>query len=327
MMRINRIISAVAVLVIFLRCVLTPVPVMALETGKGKITIEGSQAGMKWSIFRVAEAGADGKLKPDIRYSEFNIPDFFDFIEEIQSLAYTFENYIKLMKSEPVSSGFADSDGKISFSGLEYGWYTAVPEKLFSGNMVYTASPIMICISDYGIYSKAWGTSVTVRPKTDESVREPSKDIIIKYYPNSSSPDPDKKIPIIIYHDNEKYDSALLEKDNDWTYVIPGVPDDDTDWKIVQTDVPDNEYPVYHKETNRDDDTPVDILIIWHANIPDTPVTEPDNTETQNTDFFTENSEKLPQTGQLWWPVPVLASAGILFIAAGISVRRKDGKK
>jgi len=31
---------------------------------------------------------------------------------------------------------------------------------------------------------------------------------------------------------------------------------------------------------------------------------------------------KLPQTGQLWWPVPVLLSAGLLLLLIGV-VRRK----
>ena len=33
-------------------------------------------------------------------------------------------------------------------------------------------------------------------------------------------------------------------------------------------------------------------------------------------------SSKLPQTGQLWWPVPVLLSMGLLFILIGLIRRR-----
>lgn len=32
---------------------------------------------------------------------------------------------------------------------------------------------------------------------------------------------------------------------------------------------------------------------------------------------------RLPQTGQLWWPVPVMAAAGVFLLAAGILRRRK----
>ena len=38
------------------------------------------------------------------------------------------------------------------------------------------------------------------------------------------------------------------------------------------------------------------------------------------------NGGKLPQTGQLWWPVPVLAAVGIIFILIGIVRRRKNSE-
>ena len=30
----------------------------------------------------------------------------------------------------------------------------------------------------------------------------------------------------------------------------------------------------------------------------------------------------LPQTGQLWWPVPVLAALGVMFVISGLLLRR-----
>lgn len=33
---------------------------------------------------------------------------------------------------------------------------------------------------------------------------------------------------------------------------------------------------------------------------------------------------KLPQTGQLWWPVPVMSLCGIVLIAAGVYMRRRN---
>lgn len=44
------------------------------------------------------------------------------------------------------------------------------------------------------------------------------------------------------------------------------------------------------------------------------PVTPPVNPPGQKT---------LPQTGALWWPVPILAAAGLLLIAAGAGKKRK----
>jgi hypothetical protein len=33
---------------------------------------------------------------------------------------------------------------------------------------------------------------------------------------------------------------------------------------------------------------------------------------------------KLPQTGQLWWPVPVLAAAGLVLVLAGREIDRRQ---
>lgn len=39
----------------------------------------------------------------------------------------------------------------------------------------------------------------------------------------------------------------------------------------------------------------------------------------------TLNKQKLPQTGVLWWPVPILAVAGLAFLIAGTLSRKKKG--
>lgn len=39
------------------------------------------------------------------------------------------------------------------------------------------------------------------------------------------------------------------------------------------------------------------------------------------------SGEKLPQTGQLWWPVPVMAIVGMLFVMLGWYRRRRFGEK
>ena len=57
-----------------------------------------------------------------------------------------------------------------------------------------------------------------------------------------------------------------------------------------------------------------------HPNKPYTPPDEPD--EPGDSDK-PDPGGKLPQTGQLWWPVPVLAGAGLLMLAFGWSSWRR----
>lgn len=54
-----------------------------------------------------------------------------------------------------------------------------------------------------------------------------------------------------------------------------------------------------------------------------TPETKPETTPETTPETKPPHKPGLPQTGQLWWPVPILLAAGILFIILGI-IKRKD---
>ena len=60
-------------------------------------------------------------------------------------------------------------------------------------------------------------------------------------------------------------------------------------------------------------------------NVPEPEPTKP--TESKPTDPTKPTGGKLPQTGQNNWPVPVMASAGMLMIAAGLCVINSGKKK
>ncbi len=60
----------------------------------------------------------------------------------------------------------------------------------------------------------------------------------------------------------------------------------------------------------------------------ETPEPTPETTETETTTETTApaTGTTLPQTGQLNWPVPVLAACGLLLVVAGLALTRQPGK-
>ena len=57
--------------------------------------------------------------------------------------------------------------------------------------------------------------------------------------------------------------------------------------------------------------------------------TPPRPTVTPSYPIYTPNGDtpkytKLPQTGQLWWPVPVMAALGLALLVAGVALRRRE---
>lgn len=57
------------------------------------------------------------------------------------------------------------------------------------------------------------------------------------------------------------------------------------------------------------------VFVVTNTYVPEKPTT-PSKPDTS-----------LPQTGQLWWPVPVLLAVGLLFVVIGLIRRRDDLKK
>ncbi|MCR4644606.1 MAG: LPXTG cell wall anchor domain-containing protein [Oscillospiraceae bacterium] len=55
--------------------------------------------------------------------------------------------------------------------------------------------------------------------------------------------------------------------------------------------------------------------------------TEQTTTQTVTTTDVTSKGDDLPQTGQLWWPVPILAGGGLLLFGAGLYLRKKKDVK
>lgn len=384
--------KAVCILTVFslIICIFTCQPaVLSAAENTGRIHLDSDVSGMTWKLYRVGDAGSDGKIKPDKIFSGYSIPDFLDFKEEIQNLAFTFSNYVSAEKMEPERTGTTDSDGDITFTGLKEGWYLVSPSDMeISGEMV-SSMPVMVCISSHSIFSGTWGTDVKICPKVKKRPKLKYKDIVIKLIddgPNQS----DETLTVIVYRDNEEYIRVVLTPDNDWTYVLKDVPDDNSDWYIIQEDSgtphPDERYPVYHMETSEVDNIPTDIHIIIHSGNPNnsvwpplvitqatevsaepavsrtdsdenevsggpfvtepfgTPVsavhvTEPESAETKSSETAVSSVTEavtttvkntsstdsgLPQTGLLWWPVPVMALAGVFLVAAGAASKRKD---
>ena len=83
--------------------------------------------------------------------------------------------------------------------------------------------------------------------------------------------------------------TAVLNDENEWQIVYTNMPESDS-YSIVEVDIPQGFVAAY----------------------------------TQNGYIFTvTNSAFLIQTGQLIWPIPVLALAGLCLIAVGCIVLRK----
>lgn len=314
----------------------------------GRIAIECEKSDITWELYMIGTPNSDGSIKKVDSFINFPVPSFTGYKDEFQKFAESAENYINTNNITFINSCITNLSGSAVFSGLNEGWYVAVPKKLVTDDKIYTSSPVIVCITDKIEFSNFWSNDVTVYPKVNGQDLSDSedKDIVIKFeWPDEDSIKPDSPITIVIYRDGEPYQTVILDDSNEWTYIIPSVPDDDTVWSISQKDYPDIVIPIYKSDTVIDEDKPVDIFIIQNIinpvepSVPETDIPVPvvttsavSNSDKTETTYAMTNSlvtistlsEKLPQTGQLWWPVPVLSLSGVLLISIGMLLKNKQ---
>lgn len=113
-----------------------------------------------------------------------------------------------------------------------------------------------------------------------------------------------KQITVELLKDGKSIDTMILNEDNNWQYEWD-VLESGHEWKIVEKDI-----PVSYTMSNMLDGQTYVIT----------------NTYKAKTFGTSSGGSSLPQTGQLWWPVPILAILGLSAFMIGW-VRSREYRK
>ena len=132
---------------------------------------------------------------------------------------------------------------------------------------------------------------VNATPKTDV-IR--LTDIIIKKKWNTGSLSGiPTSITVQLLRDGKVLKTAILNKQNSWQITYPDMPESD-EYSIKEINVPQGFTATYTQK---------------------------------GYEFTVTNTPSLAQTGQIIWPIPVFALAGIFFLMVGFAILRKPGKQ
>lgn len=205
----------------------------------------------------------------------------------------------------PTDSGTIGDNGMLVFptgvKKLTQGIYLILGDSLTKGSTIYTPTSILVSVPS--VVDGKWAYDLTVNPKFEEEDTDDTVDrqVVKVWKDGGNTKKRPKSITVYLLRDGAIYDEQKLSKDNNWRYEWTDLPAGFR-WTIVEKEVSG-----YTSETVVDGDV---------TTITNTYDVTDSTTETTNTG-------KLPQTGQLWWPVPVLLCAGLLFIIVGL-IRRKN---
>jgi hypothetical protein len=234
-----------------------------------------------------------------------------------------------------------DSGGEVSFPALETGLYLLYGDKLTVGDTVYSFSPFLISLPNQDAEG-TWHDDVTAVPKVSSSYKpsppshgEKTSATAIKVWNDEDQKDArPESIKVALLKDGSVYDTVELTADNYWRYTWNNL-GEDYDWSVIEQDVPADYTVAYTKDgmifsiTNTytpdipdnpppKSDTPNDPTPPPDANIPDNLPPKSDiPAEANIPEEAVPAAAKLPQTGLLQWPIPVMAGLGILLFSLG----------
>lgn len=295
--------------IIFCILLLLPaaLPVFAAETGSIAVLLWHDNqpvTGAAFKIYKAAEWNGDGYslAEPFSGYSVKMADDSSS--EEWKALASTLAAYAARDEIAPLTTGETDEDGELCFEGLSDGLYLLTGGSIVTGEQRLFPQPMLVSVP----YTTADGEKVydvVAEPKYDtQKISEITLTRrALKIWKDEGNEDErPQEVTVQLLCDGEIYDEQVLNAANNWSHAWENL-DASHNWQLVEKEVPKH----YTVTVTQQD---VTFVVV---NTGDNPPPPDDPT--------------LPQTGMLWWPVPVLAATGAvsLFFGIFLLIRKKDG--
>ena len=307
-------------------------------------------ANTEFRIYRAADVST---------YCEFTLSDKFNAyalsLENLDSdgwraLALTMAAYAA---ADSISSDAAvktDSSGKASFTGLKPGLYLITGGNYKSGNYTYTPTPFLVCLPNYD-ENNGWDYDVNAVVKYESSYHGGGGGVttltrkVLKAWKNDEKQNRPESVSVTLLRNGKTYETVTLNEKNNWRYTWSNL-SSSSEWQVVENDVPEH-YTVtvskeditflvtniysnpdkpYNPDTPNKPDTPDKPDKPNLPTVPSEPATPPGDIPEEPSDPEALPSEKLPQTGLLWWPVPLLAVCGVVLFIVGWVKQRMDGE-
>lgn len=153
--------------------------------------------------------------------------------------------------------------------------------------------------------ANGWVYDVTVNPKYSsqpESDDRITRKVLKVWKDEGNEKSRPEEVIVQLLQDGAVYDTVALNAANNWRYTWENL-DGNSRWTMVEKEMDD-----YTVTVTREGVT----FVVTNTYTGDTPAAPPGKPA----------EPKLPQTGQLWWPVPVLLAVGLLLVLIGLICRR-----
>lgn len=346
----RRILSKLLACVLCLAMVLLlPLTVSASENGSLSITFRHDEHPINnavFNLYRVADRSDGGSYTLTDKFAGYSVSLVNLNNDSLNALATTLSTYVARDNTVSDAQAVSDINGKLSFNNLSTGLYLVIGDSVTEQNVTYIPQPFIVSLPSQDAYGNTiYNVNVDVKYERRDDPPQTLERHVLKIWEDTGYEEQrPQEITVQLLKDGEVFDEMVLNSDNNWRYSWSGL-DASSNWQIAEKDVPEKytvailQQGITFTVTNTFDDidTPQETTAPT-----DTPQETTSPTDTpQETTVPTNNSqettissdtpqttapqkdETLPQTGMLWWPVPVLLGAGIVMLIVGIILRKR----
>ncbi len=270
-------------------------------------------SGVRYEFIRPYQ---DANISPDNLQDSY-LPIHLAHFAKVRALTYTSKN--------------SDTAGGIVFDDLTPGLYLIVPYGNFDNH--FTPAPFIINIPGYNSGNNVWEYDIVATPKM--IIIGGNLNSLTTYLSVQKKWETDQKPPdsitVVLLRDLEEYEEVKLDASNNWYYRWDNLTKDHV-WNVVEKQVPDGYIVQYETSSNT-----VTIINKYEAEEETTTNPSPGDggttrpgdgggTTSDDTGETTDRDE-LIDTGQLNWPVPIMAIAGLLLFSIGWTILNFDRKE
>lgn len=175
--------------------------------------------------------------------------------------------------------------GKLKFKDLKLGLYLVKQETQVKGYSNIDSYLVMIP----KVIDNKWTYDITSEPKTEIYKTMDIKVVKVWNKQNEKTKLPEY-VTIALLKNGETIDTVKLNKDNNWTHTWLDIEKSDK-YTVEEINIPEGYTATYKNEEYT---------------------------------YIVTNTDKLPQTGQLKWPILILSITGMLFIIVGIYEMKRE---
>ena len=271
---------------------------------EGTLTLHFSEngagfAGVAFSVYRVADISENGTYTLAGDFVQYSV--CLDNLNSSgwRALAQTLDAYAARDAISPFLTQETEQDGSFQITGLSAGLYLVSGEQYVDGNLIYTPEPMLVSVPGQTA-SGEWNYNIEVSCKFDRENAQAlltSRKVQKVWADEGNEEKRPEEISVQLLENGIIVDTVVLNRENNWEYTWENL-SGSSKWQIAETSVPDG-YTVTATQENN-------VFVLTNT-------------------YPAEQPTRLPQTGMLWWPVPILVCSGLLFLAAGLVLRRKHG--